>query len=171
MNIPACPPTPTLQELQTDQFRLVDVNELVPNEIVILRYRDDITCIEIMNNTNDPNGHIEYRVRFNEHNVGNVVTSLKRYIPAEVEFYRKIDHKAFYHDNAKKMRVRMRGYPENHEITTEETILANEGLSDHIGQFLGPPTSGKGGRRKQRKTKRTRKNKRKTRKHRKVRRL
>ena len=164
MNIPACPPTPTLQELQTDQFRLVDVNELVPNEIVILRYRDDITCIEIMNNTNDPNGHIEYRVRFNEHNVGNGVTSLKRYIPAEVEFYRKIDHKAFYHDNAKKMRVRMRGYPENHEITTEETILANEGLSDKIKEFLG-------GRRKRRLTRRTRKNKRKTRKHRKVRRL
>ena len=164
MNIPACPPTPTLQELQTDQFRLVDVNELVPNEIVILRYRDDITCIEIMNNTNDPNGHIEYRVRFNEHNVGNGVTSLKRYIPAEVEFYRKIDHKAFYDDTAKKMRVRIRNYPENHEITTEETILANEGLSDNIKKFLG-------GRRKQRKTKRTRKNKRKTRKHRKVRRL
>ena len=164
MNIPACPPTPTLQELQTDQFRLVDVNELVPNEIVILRYRDDITCIEIMNNKNDPNGHIEYRVRFNEHNVGNGVTSLKRYIPAEVEFYRKIDHKAFYHDIAKKMRVRIRNYPENHELTTEETILANEGLSDKIKEFLG-------GRRKQRKTKRTRKNKRKTRKHRKVRRL
>jgi hypothetical protein len=164
MNIPACPPKPTLQELQTDQFRLVDVNELVPNEIVILRYRDDITCIEIINNTNDPNGHIEYRVRFNEHNVGNGVTSLKRYIPAEVEFYRKIDHKVFYDNTAKKMRVRMRGYPENHEITTEETILENEGLSDKIKEFLG-------GRRKQRKTKRTRKNKRKTRKHRKVRRL
>ena len=150
MNIPACPPTPTLQE-----FRLVDVNELVPNEIVILRYRDDITCIEIMNNTNDPTCHIEYRVRFNEHNVGNGVTSLKRYIPAEVEFYRKINHKAFYHDNAKKMRVRIRNYPENHEITTDETILAIEGLSDKIKDFLG-------GRRKTKKTRRTRKNKRKS---------
>jgi hypothetical protein len=155
MNIPACPPKPTLQELQTDQFRLVDMNELVPNEIVILRYRDDITCIEIINNTNDPNGYIEYRVRFNEHNVGNGVTSLKRYIPAEVEFYRKIDHKAFYDDTAKTMRVRMRGYPENQQLAPEETTLANDGLSDKIKEFLG-------GRRKQRKTKRTRKNKRKS---------
>jgi hypothetical protein len=53
--------------------------------------------------------------------------------------------------------------PINQQLTPVETVFANKGLSDNIGKFLGPPTSGKGGRRKRRGTKRrTRKNKRKS---------
>lgn len=50
------------------------------------------------------------------------------------------------------------------DLTPFQTIFANKGLSDNIGDFLGPrtPSSGKGGRRKTKRTRRTRKNKRKS---------
>jgi hypothetical protein len=60
------------------------------------------------------------------------------------------------------MKVRIRNYPEKQQLTLGETIFANKGLSGNIGKFLGPPTSGKGGRRKRAGTRRTRKNKRKS---------
>jgi hypothetical protein len=65
-----------------------------------------------------------------------------------------------YDDIAKKMEVRIRNYPEDQQLTPEETIFANKELSGNIGKFLGPPTSRKGGRRKTKRIKRTRKNKR-----------
>lgn len=65
-----------------------------------------------------------------------------------------------YDDIAKKMEVRIRNYPEDQQLTPEETIFANKELSGNIGKFLGLPTSRKGGRRKPKRTKRTRKNKR-----------
>jgi len=67
-----------------------------------------------------------------------------------------------YDDIAKKMEVRIRNYPADQELTSAETIFANKELSGNIGKFLGPPTSGKGGRRKRAGTRRTRKNKRKS---------
>ena len=158
--IPACPPRPTLEELQSDQFVEVDMNELVPNEFVVLRYRDRISCVEIMNNTNDPNGRIKYR--YSSSYPGNISHHLKPYIYNVVQFYRKINHRKNFDDMTKKMEVRIRNYPINQQLTSAETIFANKGLSDNIGKFLGPSTSGKGGRRKRRGTRRTRKNKRKS---------
>lgn len=168
---PACPPIPTLDELlNSGNFIEVNVNELEVGETVIkydpviLDPNYQIRCVEILINNpeDDPNDEFGFRYR-SEPELGIARTVWRRWI-RNVRFFRKINHRKDYDKIAKKMRVRMRGYPENKQLTTEETILANEGLSDKIKEFLG-------GRRKQRKTKRTCKNKRKTRKHRKVRRL
>ena len=166
---PACPPIPTLDELlNSGNFIEVNVNELEVGETVIkydpviLDPNYQIRCVEILINNpeDDPNDEFGFRYR-SEPELGIARTVWRRWI-RNVRFFRKINHRKDYDKIAKTMRVRMRGYPENKQLTTRETILANEGLSDHIGQFLGPPTSGKGGRSKRRLTRRTRKNKRKS---------
>lgn len=164
--IPACPPIPTLQELQSNKFVQVDVNELVPNEFVIRRFGENIACIEIISNTNDPNGYI--KLRYSE---DNEVESLKPYIPNGTQFYRRVNPRKNFDEFSKKMNARITEYPMDKPVTKFEQIIGNRGLSDNIGQFLGPTISRKGGRRKTKRTRRTQKNKRKTRKHRKSRRF
>lgn len=178
---PACPPIPTLDELlNSGNFIEVNATQLEVGETVILYDSDvpdqnyQIMCVEILTNLpeNAPNDVFGFRYLSGAYpHLNNTHTTMYRRWLHNERFFRKIDYRKDFDKIAKTMRVRMRGYPEDEQLTTRETILANKGLSDHIGQFLGLPTSGKGGRRKQRKTKRTRKNKRKTRKHRKVRRL
>lgn len=160
--IPACPPTPTLEELQSNEFVQVYVNELVPNEFVVLRYRDRISCVEIMNNTNDPNGRIKYR--FSD-DPANTTEQTKPYMSNEIQFYRKVNPRKHFDKFATEMQediTDIRKYPEDQELTPFQKVIANKDMSRIIGDFLGPPTSGKGGRRKTKKTRRTRKNKRKS---------
>jgi hypothetical protein len=163
-NNQTCPPIPTLDELlNSGNFIEVDVDELVQGEFVIRKHLENISCIEVLGNDN-PVGYIRVRV-YDEPPI-ETAESLKRTLTqAGVRFYRR-NHRKNFDDITKKMGVRIRNYPKEYELTSAETIFANKGLSDNIGKFLGPPTSGRGGRRKRRGTrKRTRKNKRKTRKH------
>ena len=69
MNIPACPPIPTLYDLvNSGNFIEVNSNNLVPNETVVLSLANGmvIQCMEIID-VNNPNGTIRYRI-----NGGNV---------------------------------------------------------------------------------------------------
>jgi hypothetical protein len=155
--IPACPPIPTLDELlNSGNFMEVNVNELVQGEFVLYIFRNNVRCIEVLDKVG-PAGHI----RFRYYDTPQSSTGKKTYLkPNRVQFYRKYPRKNF-NDITKKMEERIRNYPEDQKLTSEETIFANKGLSDHIGQFL-EPTSRRGGRRKRRVTRRTRKNKRKS---------
>jgi hypothetical protein len=166
-NSQTCPPTPTLDELlNSGNFIEVDVDELVPSKIVVLMEPSatnpetkEIHCVNILNKSN---GYIEYIYIGDKYRRGKADFSLgyneERLIRMGYKFFRKVNPRKDFDDVTKKMEVRIRNYPEDHKITSAETIFANKGLSDNIGKFLGPSTSGKGGRRK---TKRTRKNKRK----------
>lgn len=160
--IPVCPPTPTLNELlNSGNFIEVNVDELVQGEFAIRKdSEDDVTCVEVLENDN-PVGYIRYR-NYDEPRIG-YVESLKRHLTQiGVLFYRRNPRKDF--DNfAKKIGVRIRNYPEEQLLTTGEKVMENREIPNNIGQFLGPPTSGKGGRRKRVGTRRrTRKNKRKS---------
>jgi len=69
MNIPACPPIPSLNQLfNSGNFIEVNSNNLVPNESVVLSLANGmvIQCMEIID-INNPNGTIRYRI-----NGGNV---------------------------------------------------------------------------------------------------
>ena len=168
---PVCPPIPTLDELlHSGNFIEVNVVELVPEETVILydpavpneNYK--IMCILILSNRpeNAPNDVISYRYLSGAYpHENNTHITMPRSWIRQRRFFRKINHRKDFDDVTKKMEVRIRNYPENRQLTSAENIFANKGLSDNIGKFLGPPTSGKGGRRKTKRTRRTRKNKRK----------
>ena len=167
---PACPPIPTLDELlHSGNFIEVDVDELVPSKIVVLMKPSatnpetkEIHCVNILNKSN---GYIEYIYIGDKYRRGKADFSLgyneERLIRMGYKFFRKVNPRKNFDDVTKKMEVRIRNYPENRQLTLGETIFANKGLSDNIGKFLGPSTSGKGGRRKTKRTRRTRKNKRK----------
>ena len=169
---PACPPIPTLDELlHSGNFIEVNAAQLEVGETVIkygpviLDQNYQIMCVEILiNNPEDePNDEFGFRYLSDAYpHLNNTHTTMNRRLLNNHRFFRKINHRKDFDDITKKMRVRIRRYPEDQKITSEETIFANKGLSDHIGQFLGPPTSGKGGRRKTKRTRRTRKNKRKS---------
>jgi hypothetical protein len=118
---PACPPIPTLEELQSNQFVQVDVNELVPNEFVVLRYRDRVACVQIMNNTNDPNGRIKYLFSNDPENTSD---QLKPRMSNEIQFFRKVNPRKNFDDMTKKMEVRIRNYPENRQLTSAENIFS-----------------------------------------------
>jgi hypothetical protein len=164
-----CPPIPTLQQFaelyHTGEYILVDVEDLQRGEYVLSTHPNwnYLICIQIGENNEQ---HLQFRF---QHQINDdFINERKAYINSvrgtnrEFLFFRKNFRKNF-DDITKKMGVRIRNYPKEHELTSAETIFANKGLSDNIGKFLGPPTSGKGGRRKRRGTKRrTRKNKRKS---------
>ena len=167
---PECPPIPTLDELlNSGNFIEVNATQLEVGETVILydsdvpNQNDQIMCILILINVphNAPDV-ISYRhLSGASHQYRDTTTMYRRWLRKR-RFFRKINHRKDFDDITKKMEVRIRNYPEDQKITSEETIFANKGLSDNIAQFLGPPTSGKGGRRKTKRTRRTRKNKRKS---------
>lgn len=165
---PACPPTPTLDELlNSGNFIEVNILQLEVGETVIkydpviLDPNYQIRCVEILINSPEDEPNDEFGFRYiSEPEVGIARTVWRRWM-RNVRFFRRNPRKDF-DDITKKMEVRIRNYPEDKKLTTAETIFANKGLSGNIGQFLGPPTSGKGGRRKRRLTRRTRKNKRKS---------
>jgi hypothetical protein len=159
--IPACLPIPTLDELlNSGNFIEVDVDELVQGEFVIRKHLENISCIEVLENDN-PVGYI--RVRVYDAPPIDTAESLKRTLTqAGVRFYRKVNPRKDFDEFTTETEERIRNYPINQQLTPVETVFANKGLSDNIGKFLGPPTSGKGGRRKRRGTRRTRKNKRKS---------
>jgi arabinogalactan endo-1,4-beta-galactosidase len=160
-NNETCPPIPTLDELlNSGNFIEVDVDELVQGEFVIRKHLENISCIEVLENDN-PVGYIRVRV-YDAPLIETAESSKINLTQAGVRFYRKINHRKDFHDITKKMEVRIRNYPKNQQLTLEETIFANKELSDNVGNFLGPPISGKGGRRKRAGTRRTRKNKRKS---------
>ncbi len=155
---PACPPIPTRDELlHSGNFIEVNINNLVPNETVVLSLMNGmvIRCMEIVA-LNNPIGTIIYRMNDMEFQ-----QQINDFAPPNTRFFRKKNHRKHFDDITKKMEVRIRNYPENRQLTLGETIFANKGLSDNIGKFLGPPPSGKGGRRRTRRSRRTRKNKRK----------
>jgi hypothetical protein len=156
---PACPPIPTRDELlNSGNFIEVNINNLVPNESVVLSLANGgvIHCIEIVA-LNNPVGTIRYRMNGME-----MLQPINEFVLAHARFFRKKNHRKDFDDMTKKMEVRIRNYPENQQLTLGESIFANKELSDNVGKFLGPPTSGKGGRRKRTGTRRTRKNKRKS---------
>ena len=152
--IPACPPIPTLDELlHSGNFVEVNVNELVKGEFVLYRYGNNVRCIEVLD-TVGPSGYL--RIRYYDRPQNSLKKTLLK--SNRVQFYRIGDRKNF-NDITKEMEELIHNYPEeNQNLTLGETIFANKGLSDNIGKFLGPPPSGKGGRRKTR----ARKNKRKS---------
>jgi len=161
--IPACPPVPTLDELlNSGNFIEVNINNLEVGETVIrydpvvLDQNYQISCVEILINSPEdvPMSKLTFRYASGLE-LGIVRTSWKRWI-GNTRFFRKINHRKNFDDITKKMEVRIRNYPEKQQLTSAETIFAIEGLSDNIGNFLGPSTSGKGGRRKRRGTRRTR---------------
>ena len=169
---PACPPIPTLDELlNSGNFIEVNATQLEVGETVILYDSDvpdqnyQIMCVLILTNRpeNAPNDVFGFRYLSGAYpHLNNIYTTMNRRWLRKRRFFRKVNHRKDFDDITKKMEVRIRNYPEDQKITSEETIFANKGLSDHIAQFLGPPTSGKGGRRKTKRTRRTRKNKRKS---------
>ena len=162
---PACPPIPTLDELlNSGNFIEVNATQLEVGETVILYDSDvpdqnyQIMCVLILTNRpeNAPNDVFGFRYLSGAYpHLNNIYTTMTRSWLSKRRFFRKINHRKDYDKIAKTMRVRMRGYPENKQLTTRETILANEGLSGKIKKFLG-------GRSKRRLTRRTRKNKRKS---------
>jgi hypothetical protein len=171
-NNQTCPPIPTLDELlNSGNFIEVDVDELVPSKIVVLMKPSatnpetkEIHCVNILNKSN---GYIEYIYIGDKYRRGKADFSLgdneERLIRMGYKFFRKVNPRKNFDDVTTETEERIRNYPINQQLTSAETIFANKELSDNIGKFLGPSTSGKGGRRKRRGTKRrTRKNKRKS---------
>jgi hypothetical protein len=158
-NNQTCPPIPTLDELlNSGNFIEVDVDELVQGEFVIRKHLENIRCIEVLGNDN-PVGYIRVRV-YDAPPI--TAETLKRTLTqAGVRFYRR-NHRKNFDEFTTETEERIRNYPINQQLTPVETVFADKVLSDNIGEFLGPPTSGKGGRRKRRGTRRTRKNKRKS---------
>ena len=156
-----CPPAPSeAQLMHSGNYVRINPLDVVLGEFLVMKYLEIIICIEITYLHRQHGTNIVTQFTFRSTEGGHYTMTIDYFNNNGGMLYRRNPRKDF--DNtAKTMRVRMRGYPENKQLTTRETILANEGLSDHIGQFLGPPTSGKGGRRKRRLTRRTRKNKRK----------
>ena len=151
---PACPPIPTLDELlHSGNFVEVNVNELVKGEFVLYRYGNNVRCIEVLDKVG-PAGYL--RIRYYDTPQNSLKKTLLK--SNHVQFYRIGDRKNF-NDITKEMEELIRNYPEeNQNLTLGETIFANKGLSDNIGQFLVRRPPRRGGRRK---SKRERKNKRK----------
>ena len=169
-NNQTCPPVPTLDELlNSGNFIEININNLEVGETVIkydpvvLDQNYQIRCVEILINSPEDVPNDEFSFRYaSDLELGIVRTSWKRWI-GNTRFFRKINHRKNFDEFTTETEVRIRNYPINQQLTSAETIFANKGLSDNIGKFLGPPTSGKGGRRKRRGTRRrTRKNKRKS---------
>ena len=166
---PACPPTPTLDELlHSGNFIEVNILQLEVGETVIkydpviLDPNYQIRCVEILINSPEDEPNDEFGFRYiSEPEVGIARTVWRRWI-RNTRFFRKINPRKDFDNFAKKIGVRIRNYPEEQRLTIGEQVMANREISDNIGQFLGPPTSGKGGRRKTKRTRRTRKNKRKS---------
>ena len=166
--IPACPPIPTLDELlHSGNFIEVNINNLEVGEIVI-KYEPvisdqnyQIRCVEILINSPEDEPNDEFGYRYLSGPEQGIARTVWRRWRRNVRFFRKINHRKDFDDVTKKMELLIRNYPENRQLTSAENIFANKVLSDNIGKFLGPPTSGKGGRRKTKRTRRTRKNKRK----------
>jgi hypothetical protein len=164
-----CPPVPTLDELlNSGNFIEVNINNLEVGETVIkydpvvLDQNYQIRCVEILINSPEDVPNDEFGFRYASGlELGIVRTSWKRWI-GNTRFFRKINHRKNFDEFTTETEERIRNYPINQQLTPVETVFANKGLSDNIGKFLGPPTSGKGGRRKRRGTRRTRKNKRKS---------
>ena len=78
-----------------------------------------------------------------------------------VRFY-KVNNRKHFDIFAKRMGKTISKYPlQTQTLLDGEIIVANRGLTDYIGDYLGPPTHGKGGRRKHNVTRKIRKNKRK----------
>jgi hypothetical protein len=170
-NNQTCPPIPTLDELlNSGNFIEVNINNLEVGETVIkydpvvLDQNYQIRCVEILINSPEDVPNDEFGFRYaSDPEVGIVRTSWKRWI-GNTRFFRKINHRKNFDEFTTETEERIRNYPEKQQLTSAETIFANKDLSDNIGNFLGPSTSGKGGRRKRRGTRRTRtrKNKRKS---------
>lgn len=174
---PACPPTPTLDELlKSGNFIEVNVKHLVPGEIVVLMEQvamnpdtKKIHCVNILNNSN---GYIEYiyigpkyRSGKADFSIGEPYKNLYRY---GYKFYKKKNPRKDFDD----MVNEIRSYPEGKKLTRMQSVLTNPGISERVGEYLGGPSSlrnpfknpnEKGGRRKRAGTRRkTRKNKRKS---------
>jgi len=162
-----CPPIPTLQEFaqlyHNGEYILVDVEDLQTGEYVLSTQPnwDYLICIQIGENNEQ---HLQFR--FHNHVEGGYINERKDYINSvrgtnrELLFFRKNFRKNF-NDITKEMEELIHNYPQqNQNLTLGETIFANKGLSDNIGDYLGPrppPPSGKGGRRKTRAKKNKRK--------------
>ncbi len=154
---PTSPPTLD-QLLNSGNFIEVNVNKLVPNEVVILRYRDRITCVQIMNNTNDPNGRIKYRF---SHDPKNISDQLKPRMSNEIQFYRR-DPRQNFDKAARMIENRIHNNTIGNVSDAMKNVMGNPDLYNLIGNNLGPGRYGKGGRRKTRRSRKTRKNKRKS---------
>ena len=161
--IPACPPIPTLNELTNrNKYIRIDPTDVVLNEFLIMRHLGDIRCIQIVDVFTDYATRVTSQFTYSENGNGPTIgVRVDQFNNEQGELYRKSPRKDF-DDVTTETEERIRNYPINQQLTSAETIFANKGLSDNIGKFLGPPTSGKGGRRKRRGTRRTRKNKRKS---------
>lgn len=151
---PTSPPTLD-QLLNSGNFIEVNVNKLVPNEVVILRYRDRITYVQIINNTNDPNGRIKYLFSDKPENISD---QLKPRMSNEIQFYRT-DPRQNFDKAARMIENRINNNTIGNVSDSMKNVMGNPDLYNLIGNNLGPGRYGKGGRRK---TTRTRKNKRKS---------
>jgi len=78
------------------------------------------------------------------------------------KFFRKINHRKDFDDTVSIINKRIDNNTIGNIPQAKRGVLGNPDLSNLIGEFLVPSTSGKGGRRKRRGTRRTRKNKRKS---------
>ena len=154
---PTSPPTLD-QLLNSGNFIEVNVNELVPNEVVILRYRDRITYVQIINNTNDPNGRIKYSFSNNPENTSD---QLKPHMSNEIQFYRT-DPRQNFDKAARMIENRINNNTIGNVSDAKKGVLGNPDLYNLIGNNLGPGRHGKGGRKKTRRSRKTRKNKRKS---------
>jgi hypothetical protein len=163
----ACPPIPSLYELvNPNNFIEVNINELVDGETVILydpeipdqNYR--IMCVETLPNKPEHSTHdsISYRYLSGAYpSKMNTSTTFYRRWNRQKRYFR-VNHRKDFDDITKKMRVRIRNYPENQNSTSvAEKIMANKFLTDYIANFVGPRSTGKGGRRKTRSKKNKRK--------------
>jgi hypothetical protein len=167
-----CPPIPTLQEFaelyDNGEYILVDVEHLQTGEKVLFRQPNwgYLVCEEI-----GENNVIHLQTRNPEHPEFEFSNQSKDYINSvrgtnrELLFFRKNFRKNFddvifklnkdINDNEEK------DDNEKKNIGTisdaGKDVLGNEDLTRRIGSFLGPPPSGKGGRRKTRAKKNKRK--------------
>ena len=169
----SCPPIPnSVDQLKNGEYDQVNPESLLPNEIVIMKNGNKISCIQfvrilpentwlhfyphMLEPTGDDSEPLLKKIRINNNNV---------------RFY-KVNNRKHFDIFAKRMEKTISNYPaqQTQRLLDGEIIVANIGLTDYIGDYLGPPTHGKapthgkGGRRKHnvtRKIRKIRKNKRK----------
>lgn len=174
--IPACPPTPTLDELlNSGNFIEVNATQLevgetvIQYEPVILDPDYQIRCVEIVINSpeDDPNDEFGFRY-LSGPEVGIVRTFWRRWM-RYARYFRKINHRKDFDDVVNETNeLVMSSYPPDRQLSRMESLLNNPGIPERVGEYLGGPSSLKnpykksGGRRKTKRTRRTRKNKRKS---------
>ncbi len=161
---PACLPIPTLDEVTNpNKYILIDPTGVVLNEFLVMRHLGNIRCIQIVGILTDYTTQKTSQFTYSENGNGPTIgVRVLNFNNNGGKLYRKSPRKD-YDDAVSELNKDIDNNAIGNISQAKRDVLGNSDLNNIIGNFLGPPTSGKGGRRKRAGTRRrrTRRNKRK----------